>query len=73
MPASVYGVWKVNRLGEEEAVVWSPCSSKDTISVRSLYCNVVPGLVQQVEPLPKKNIKGVWFITRMEIYLPLLS
>jgi hypothetical protein len=31
----------------------------DAIGVHSLFCNVVPGLVQQVEPLPKKNLKGV--------------
>jgi hypothetical protein len=44
--------------GEADAVTWSACKSSDVIGIRSLYCNVVPGLVQQVEPLPKKNLKG---------------
>ncbi len=54
-------IWRLEGqpVGDEASVVWRPCSFKDTISVRSLYCNVVPGLVQQVEPLPKKNIRGV--------------
>jgi hypothetical protein len=46
-------------VGEEDAVTWKACRSKDNISVSSLYCYVVPGLVQQVEPLPEKNLKGV--------------
>jgi hypothetical protein len=40
-------------------VPWRATRSRDAIGVRSLYCNVVPGLVQQVEPLPKKDLKGV--------------
>jgi hypothetical protein len=42
-------------LGESESVDWKPCRSNDIISTRSLYCNVVPGLVQQIEPLPKRD------------------
>jgi len=45
-------------LGKGDPADWIPSRSKDTIAVRSLYCNVVPGLVQQVEPLPKKELKG---------------
>jgi hypothetical protein len=54
-------IWRLEGqpVGDEESIVWRPCSSRDSISVRSLYCNVVPGLVQQVEPLPKNNIRGV--------------
>jgi hypothetical protein len=54
-------IWRLEGqpAGEEIAVTWRACRSTDNIGVRSLYCNVVPGLVQQVEPLPKKNLKGV--------------
>jgi hypothetical protein len=54
-------IWRLEGqpVGEEDPVSWGACRSRDVIGVRSLYCNVVPGLVQQVEPLPKKNIKGV--------------
>lgn len=53
-------IWRLDGqpLGETDHVSWRSCRSTDAISVRSLYCNVVPGLVQQVEPLPKKNIRG---------------
>lgn len=44
--------------GEADLVTWSACKTRDVIGIRSLYSNVVPGLVQQVEPLPKKNLKG---------------
>ena len=54
-------IWRLEGqpVGEENPVIWSTCRSKDLIGVRSLYCNIVPGLVQQVEPLPKKNLQGV--------------
>jgi hypothetical protein len=53
-------IWRLEGqpVGQENSVVWKPCSPTDTISIRSLYCNVVPGLVQQVEPLPKKHFRG---------------
>jgi hypothetical protein len=37
------------------------------IGARSLYSNVVPGLVQQVEPLPKKNLKGFVYYQNSDI------
>jgi hypothetical protein len=46
-------------VADGEPSLWNTCRSKDVIGVRSLYCNIVPGLVQQVEPLPKKDVKGV--------------
>jgi hypothetical protein len=54
-------IWRLEGqpVGEEDPATWIACRSRDVIGVRSLYCFVVPGLVQQVEPLPKKNLKGV--------------
>ena len=53
-------IWRLDGqvTGEANIVPWRACRSSDVIGARSLYCNVVPGLVQQVEPLPKKNLKG---------------
>jgi hypothetical protein len=53
-------IWQLKgqATGEADVVPWKAITANDMIGVRSLYCNVVPGLVQQVEPLPKKNLKG---------------
>jgi hypothetical protein len=53
-------IWRLDKqgAGEEDKVTWRAIRSSDMIGARSLYSNVVPGLVQQVEPLPKKNLKG---------------
>lgn len=53
-------IWRLDgqAIGETDEVDWRACSSSDVLGSRSLYCNVVPGLVQQVEPLPKRNLKG---------------
>lgn len=54
-------IWRLDGQpqGDQALVPWRTAISRDMIGVRSLYCNVVPGLVQQVEPLPKKRLKGV--------------
>jgi len=54
-------IWRLDGrpTGEADAVTWRASKSIDVIGARSLYSNVVPGLVQQVEPLPNKNLKGI--------------
>jgi len=54
-------VWRLDSqvIDDGDAVTWRACKSSDVIGARSLYCNVVPGLVQQVEPLAKKSLKGM--------------
>jgi hypothetical protein len=37
---------------------WRPAEEPDLISVRSLYNNLIPGLVQQVEPFPAERLHG---------------
>ncbi|OGO25820.1 MAG: hypothetical protein A2136_00570 [Chloroflexi bacterium RBG_16_54_11] len=53
-------IWRLDggAIGEADAVAWRASRSVDLLDIRSLYCDVVPGLVQQVEPLPKKSLKG---------------
>ncbi|RPI33181.1 MAG: hypothetical protein EHM70_06815 [Chloroflexota bacterium] len=46
---------------DEEALTWQAGKSKDVINVRTLYCNLVPGLVQQVEPPPVNRLRGLVF------------
>ena len=62
-------IWRLDgqALGEADEVNWRACRSRDVIGARSLYCNVVPGLVQQVEPLPKKNLKGVVYYRKGDL------
>lgn len=45
----------------QEAVItpWKTGTSRDLISVRGLYCNLVPGLVQQIEPSPIGRPQGL--------------
>jgi len=45
----------------QEAVLtpWKTGTSRDLISVRTLYCNLVPGLVQQIEPSPLGRPQGL--------------
>ncbi len=45
--------------GESCPTPWKSGTSRDIISVRSLYCNLVPGLVQQVEPPPSSRLRGL--------------
>jgi hypothetical protein len=53
-------IWRLDgkAIGDEDPVSWRPCRSGDVIGAHSLYSNVVPGLIQQVEPLPKRGLKG---------------
>ncbi len=53
--------------GEKNSAPWRASRAHDTISVRSLYSNVVPGLVQQVEPVPQKGLKGVVYYQNSEL------
>lgn len=54
-------IWRLDGepSGETDTIPWRAARLRDSINVRSLYCNVVPGLVQQVEPLPKKELQGL--------------
>lgn len=54
-------VWKLKENSEKFKleIPWETASKQDAITAQSLYHNVVPGLVQQVEPLTNKNIKGL--------------
>jgi len=62
-------IWRLDgqATGETDDVQWSAYKSSDMLGIRSLYSNVVPGLVQQVEPLPKKNLNGFVSYTKGEI------
>jgi hypothetical protein len=40
---------------EDGAALWRPASSADELAISSLYLNLVPALVQQVEPPPTRQ------------------
>jgi hypothetical protein len=56
-------IWQLTAepAGEETDCSWSVATAKDVIPIRSLYNNVVPGLVQQVEPFSTQIPRGMLF------------
>lgn len=45
--------------GEPGPTAWRMATSADVIPIRSLYSNLVPGLVQQVEPITTQHPRGM--------------
>ncbi len=60
-------IWRLSRLPASDPISspldsgWRPAEDRDLIGVRSLYNNLVPGLVQQVEPFPADRLHGFVF------------
>ena len=54
-------IWKVRGVTPNKLpqVQWRAVKDQDIISVQSLFHNIVPGLVGQVEPLDAKNLQGL--------------
>lgn len=54
-------IWRLDGAPPEPGGLapWRACSAGDLVAVRTLYNNLVPGLVQQVEPLPREHLKGM--------------
>ena len=54
-------IWRLSREPAENvnAKSWRTTVDRDLIAVRSLYNNLVPGLVQQVEPPPSGRLRGL--------------
>ncbi|MBN2148643.1 MAG: hypothetical protein JW726_14750 [Anaerolineales bacterium] len=46
---------------------WRACGARDVIGVRTLYNNLVPGFVQQAEPLPKERLKGLVYYREADL------
>ena len=53
--------------GESAPAGWRFCTGQDTLRVRSLYSDLVPGLVQQVEALPRERLKGMILLQREDV------
>jgi hypothetical protein len=62
-------VWQIKSLSRQpqKNLPWKVASERDAIAVRSLYNNVVPGLVQQVEPLNGEHLRGLVYHQGEEI------
>jgi hypothetical protein len=54
-------IWKLEdkSTGKTNSSGWKKCSEQDKLHIRSLYNDLVPGLVQQVEPLSLQPMKGM--------------
>jgi hypothetical protein len=55
------GLWELRGLPEGRArqIEWHPYRRRDLADVHALYNNLVPGLVQQIEPPPKYRTRGM--------------
>jgi hypothetical protein len=56
-------IWRISGqpASEGEPTLWKMAKSSDIINVRSLYANLVPGLVQGVEPPPASQLRGLLY------------
>lgn len=58
-------IWRMPRPGPQRSAAasdssaWRPARSQDTLAIRLLYNNLVPGLVQQMEPLTAQRPHGM--------------
>jgi hypothetical protein len=54
-------IWQLTGrpIGPAIAAEWRWARSRDLVNIRSLYTNLVPGLVQQVEPYPNSRPRGM--------------
>lgn len=54
-------IWRLTGqpTGEPKPMSWRTAEQKDLIPVRSLYNNLIPGLVQQIEPFPNERLRGL--------------
>jgi hypothetical protein len=62
-------IWQLtgDPIGSSIDTPWTPVNAKDLIGIRSLYANLVPGLVQQVEQPPAQRIRGFVLRQRQEL------
>lgn len=54
-------IWQLagQPVGQSKPTPWREAEERDLIPVRSLYANLIPGLVQQVEPFPAERLHGL--------------
>lgn len=62
-------IWQLNGnpSGESGGMSWQIATERDLIAVRSLYHNIIPGLVQQVEPFTEERLNGLVYRQGEEI------
>jgi hypothetical protein len=62
-------IWQLTGFpdGDSQPGAWRPAISPDEPPIRSLYNNLVPGLVQQVEPLSTQRPKGMVYYEHGEL------
>jgi hypothetical protein len=62
-------IWRVKELPIEQSdsAEWRQTVERDLIPVRSLYNNLIPGLVQQVEPFPAERLHGLIYYQNEDV------
>jgi hypothetical protein len=54
-------IWRMqeNEEGYQSFGCWETAVAENVNNAQMLYHNLVPGMVQQIEPLPSKNVRGL--------------
>ena len=62
-------IWRLSVPASNEigSMSWQTVNGQDLIPVQSLYTNLVPGLVQQVEPFPEERLQGLVYRQGTEV------
>jgi hypothetical protein len=61
--------WRVKNFPPSQSLpsAWRAAHSQDAIAIRSLYNNLVPGMVQQIEPLVAQRPRGMVYYQQGEL------
>ena len=64
-------IWQLTKQVPEGTSIsgWRGATEQDVIAIRSLYSNLVPGLVQQAEPFSTKHPRGLVFRDGDELFI----
>jgi len=63
-------VWKLRadyESGDPRPGGWRQATARDGLAIRNLFNNMVPGLVQQIEPISTENPRGMLYFEKGEL------
>ncbi|HWQ84112.1 MAG TPA: hypothetical protein VN363_06065 [Anaerolineales bacterium] len=63
-------IWKLHppsTSGDPEPQGWRKATNRDGLAIRALFNNMVPGLVQQIEPISTENPRGMLYYDKGEL------
>lgn len=62
-------IWQLSGIQTDETdhSIWRSCAERDLAGISALYHDLVPGLVQQIEPPPKYSNRGLVYCQEGEV------